>query len=294
VVFVPSFQPPPGASVRTLLRAAHLYLKARDIIHPDWQAELIVGGLLEMKRHELYLQTERTVTAGEVSTIRTALTRRAGGEPTQYILGTTEFYGLPFRCDPRALIPRPETEHLVDLALARLKSVGGNPRVLDIGTGSGCIAVALAATMPALHITATDVDENALALARENAALNGVADRVSFVVSDLFAELDGPFDLVVANLPYVSPGERPHLAVEVTDFEPPGALFADEDGLLLLRRVIGEAPARLVGGGCLLLEIGYDQADAVREACRLAGVYGDVVLHPDYQGHLRVLSAVKM
>jgi len=294
VAFVPAFVPPAGASVRALLRAAHLYLKSRDIVHPDWHAELIVGGILGMKRHELYLDTERSVAAGELSTIRAALTRRAGGEPTQYILGTTEFYGLPFRCDRRALIPRPETEHLVDLALARLKAAPPSPRVVDLGTGSGCIAVALTANTPALLVTAADIDSDALALARENAELNGVAERISFVVSDLFTALEGPFDLVVANLPYVSPAQRPHVAREVRDFEPPGALFAEENGLSILRRVVREAPLHLAAGGSLLLEIGFDQAEAVSEICRLTAAIGDIRLHPDYQGHLRVLAAVKM
>jgi release factor glutamine methyltransferase len=294
VAFVPAFQPPAGASVRALLQAAHLYLKSRDIVHPDWHAELIVGGILGMKRHELYLKPDRSVTGGELSTIRAALTRRAGGEPTQYVLGTTEFYGLPFRCDKRALIPRPETEHLVELAARRLRSLPGAPRVADVGTGSGCIAVALAVEAPSAVIVATDVDQGALALARENAELNGATERITFLLSDLFASLEGPFDMVVANLPYVSPAERPHLAPEVRDFEPTGALFAEEDGLLLLRRVIREAPPNLSAGGCILLEIGYDQAEAVREACLLTGAYADIELHPDYQGHLRVLTAVKM
>ena len=294
MAFVPAFQPPAGASVQELLHAAHLYLKSRSIVHPDWHAELIIGGILGMKRHELHLQTDRSVTGGETSTIRAALTRRAGGEPTQYVLGRTEFYGLPFVCDKRALIPRPETEHLVELALARLASLPASARVVDLGTGSGCIAVALAVESSSAVITATDVDLDALALARANAELNGVAARISFVVSDLFGKLEGTFDLVVANLPYVSPAERPHLAAEVRDFEPTAALFAEEDGLLLLRRAIREAPRYLAPGGCLLLEIGYDQAEAVQEACRLTGAYGAIALYPDYQGHLRVLAAAKM
>jgi release factor glutamine methyltransferase len=292
-VAAPAFEPPRESTLSALVMAARRYLATRRVVHPDWHAELILGGMLGLRRHELYLDPSRHIAALDMAKIRSALTRRADGEPTQYILGSTEFYGLPFRCDRRALIPRPETELLVDLALARLRALGPAARVVDLGTGTGCVAVALAVCMPGLPVTASDIDPNALSLARENAEQNGVALRVTFVHSDLFASLAGPFDLVAGNLPYVSPAARNELAVEVRDYEPAGALFADEDGLQVLRRAVAEAPASLAPAGALLLEIGFDQSDAVHDLCRRSGAYASIEIKRDYQGHPRVLVAVK-
>jgi len=279
---------------RSVVVAAHVYLKAQKVVNPEWQAELLVGGILEMPRHEIYLNADRHVSGGEMARIRDALTRRAGGEPTQYILGKTEFFELPFKCDKRALIPRPETELVTDVALGfLLKPVVEAPRVLDLGTGSGCIAVALAVNLPGAHVIATDVSADALALAAENAELNGVADRIEFVESDLFGSVSGEFDLIVANLPYVAEADRATLMPEVRDWEPEGALFSGETGLNLVERAIGEAPGYLKSGGGLVMEIGFDQAERVLEIAAGVPELGESRVLKDYEGHLRILTAKK-
>jgi len=289
------FNPPPDHSARGMVVAAHRYLKANRVVNPDWQAELIVGTILNQPRFELYLSGEREISGAEMARIRDALTRRANGEPTQYILGRTEFYGLPFKCDRRALIPRPETELLVEHALTALRELERPaPRVLDLGTGSGCIAVAIAVNAAHARVTASDTAEEALALAGENAKLNAVSDRLELIRSDLFAGITGTFDLIVANLPYVSELERDALMKEVRDFEPPEALYSGPDGLALVGPAVDRAHQYLERGGVLLMEIGYDQADSVRAMAERAGVYANVALLPDYQGHLRVLSARKI
>jgi len=216
--------------------------------------------------------------------------RRQRGEPVQYVLGETEFYGLPFRVTPDVLIPRPETEHLVEKVL-ELASTLKEPRIVDVGTGSGAIAVALAYHLPHASITAIDISPASLALARENAERNGVAARLCFLAGDLLGPVGAQrFDLVVSNPPYVSLEERDSLAVEVREFEPALALFAGEDGLLVYRRLFAQAHASLVRGGVVAVEIGCGQAQAVAEMVQAAG-FGEVEFAPDLQGIARVATA---
>jgi release factor glutamine methyltransferase len=202
------------------------------------------------------------------------LERRAQGEPIQYITGEAEFYGLPFHVTRAVLIPRPETEHVVEKAIELAAGLAGSgvaaPRIVDVGTGSGAIAVALAHQMPAAQITAIDCSAPALAIARENAERNGVADRIRFLVGDLLAPVaqkqfdQEQFEIVVSNPPYVPEGDRASLAVEVRGFEPAQALFAGADGLAIYRRLIPAAFAALAPGGFVVLEIGYGQQAAIR------------------------------
>jgi release factor glutamine methyltransferase len=192
------------------------------------------------------------------------LERRRKGEPIQYITGETEFYGLPFRVTPDVLIPRPETEHLVEKVL-ELAARFDRPRIVDVGTGSGVIAVALAHKLPTAQITATDVSAEALIVARENAERNRVADRIRFLEGDLLAPVTGTqFEFAVSNPPYVPESDRGSLAVEVREYEPAQALFAGGDGLSIYRCLIPGARALLVPGGFLALEIGCGQDTAVR------------------------------
>jgi release factor glutamine methyltransferase len=205
----------------------------------------------------------------------------------QHLLGTVEFFGRTYRCDARALIPRPETEQLVEKVLAEV----GNPavRVVDVGTGSGVIALTLALERPEASVTAVDVSREALALAGENAALHGLSERVDFLESDLLAGVAGPFDVIVANLPYIATGEMAGLSPEVRR-DPVLALDGGDDGLALVSRLIESAPVFLSAGGVLALEIGHDQAGRV-EFLLTANNYRDIKILRDYQGIERILIA---
>lgn len=235
--------------------------------------------------------------------------RRLRGEPIQYITGSCEFYGLPFRVTRDVLIPRPETEDLVEKALSLAKTLGApsirrslpdgwdttNPespvRILDIGTGSGAIAVVLAHALPHAHVTAVDLSPAALAIAQSNAEQNGVASRIRFLESDLLSAVsEERFDLIVSNPPYVPEVDRTTLAVEVREHEPALALFAGEDGLEIYRRLIPAAALALAPGGSLLIEIGYGQSDSIRNLLLDSGFFAPE-LTPDLQGIARVAAA---
>ncbi len=214
---------------------------------------------LGLTRVALITQSERALTGDEAARLDALVQRRLGGEPIAYIVGEREFFGLPFRVAPGVLIPRPDTELIVELGLERLPPRG---RLLDMGTGSGAIAVACAHTRKDASVTALDVSEDALAIARDNAAANGAA--VRFLRSDWFAALGGErFDLIASNPPYIAAGDA-HLSQGDLRFEPAGALTDGADGLTALRTIVDGAPAHLEAGGWLLLEHGYDQAQAVR------------------------------
>jgi release factor glutamine methyltransferase len=218
---------------------------------------------------------------------RALIERRRAGEPIQYITGEQEFYGLPFRVTPDVLIPRPETEHLVEKALA-LAAAFMHPRIVDVGTGSGSIAVALAHELPDAQITAADISAAALEIARGNAERNGVAGRIEFFESDLLAAIAGErFEMVVSNPPYVPAADRDSLSIEVREHEPALALFAGEDGLAIYRRLIPDAFAVLASGGFLLMEIGYGQSQAVAALLTAAG-FEQIEFVPDLQGIPRV------
>jgi release factor glutamine methyltransferase len=216
--------------------------------------------------------------------------RRLAGEPIQYITGEAEFYGLPFHVNRDVLIPRPETEHLVEKVMA-LAAEFVRPKIVDVGTGSGAIAVALAHALPFAEITATDISADALAVAKANAARNGVADRVRFFKGDLLEAVAGEhFDIVISNPPYVPESDRTTLDVEVRDYEPAQALFAGEDGLQIYRRLIPAAFDALVPGGYLALEIGYGQRAGI-EALLVREGFAGIKFIPDLQGIARVAVA---
>jgi len=233
---------------------------------------------------------------------RTLIERRRAGEPIQYITGEAEFYGLPFRVTPYVLIPRPETEHAVERVLelaAAFSAPGISPtrippiRIIDVGTGSGALAVALASKLPHAAITATDLSPAALEVARENSARDGVAERIRFVEGDLLAPVAGEtFDIVVSNPPYVAEADRASLAIEVREFEPAQALFAGVDGLAIYRLLIPQAFVALTSGGFLVLEIGYGQEDAIRALLAQAG-FAEISFTADLQGIPRVACGQK-
>ena len=237
---------------------------------------------LGLTRVGLITQSERTVTDAEAAALAALVERRLHGEPIAYIVGRREFFGLDFRVTNAVLIPRPDTELLVELALERLPA---NGRVLDMGTGSGAIAVAIAHTRHDAQVTALDVSGEALDIARQNAAANGA--RVRLVQSDWFAAIAGErFDMVVSNPPYIAEGDE-HLSQGDLRFEPTGALTDHADGLSALRTIIAGAPLHLEPGGWLLMEHGYDQAGQVRELLTEHG-YVDVASWRDLAGIERV------
>jgi release factor glutamine methyltransferase len=259
-----------------------------DRARPD--TETLLLHLVGKNRAWLMAHLEEDFAGCTAIRFASLLDRRLRGEPIQYIVGETEFFGLPFKVTPDVLIPRPETEHLVERAieLARLHDA---PRIVDLCTGSGAIAVALARALPTAGITATDLSSAALTIAHENAQRNCVESRIRFLEGDLLEPVAGErFDLVVANPPYVPAGERESLSVEVRDHEPALALFAGVDGLDIYRRLISDAPGMLVPGGFVVLEIGYGQAGAVEALLADAG-FMRIEFIPDLQGIPRVACA---
>ncbi len=247
------------------------FLARRGVENPRLNAELLLGHVLGLPRMQLYLQFERPLTGPELVKLRPLVKRRGDREPLQYIVGEAEFHGLKLKTDRRALIPRPETELLTELLVARLAPPPG--RVLDLGTGSGAIALALAAAWPSANVTATDNSPEALALARENAASTGLAGRVSLVESDWFSKLDGQgaFDLIVSNPPYLSAAEMGEVQPEVKEHEPRPALTPGPTGLEALQIILREARPRLAPGGLLACETGIAQQAVLRELAERAG-----------------------
>jgi release factor glutamine methyltransferase len=243
---------------------------------------ILLCHVLGLTRVGLITNSERALNEIEAARLAALVERRVQGEPIAYIVGQREFFGLPFQVSPAVLIPRPDTELIVELALERLAP---GARLLDMGTGSGAIAVSVAHTRPDALVTALDVSEEALAVARANAAANHA--KVRFLRSDWFTALENEeFDLIASNPPYIASGDE-HLVQGDLRFEPSGALTDFADGLSALRTIIKGAPAHLVQGGWLLLEHGYDQAEAVRALLADAG-YGDVQSWRDLGGIERV------
>lgn len=227
------------------------------------QERILLAHILGVK-NPLALDPARPLTAGQSREFAAARLRLAGGEPLQYILGEWDFFGRTFRVDPRALIPRPETEYLVEQALREARSPG---RVLDLGCGSGVLAVTLALEFPAARLVAVDFSPAALALARENVRRHGVEDRVALLGSDWLAALSGaPFELAVANPPYVSEHEKGSLPENVRRFEPHSALFAGQDGLSEIRSLLDALPAHLEKGAPFLFEFGFGQKERIERA----------------------------
>ncbi len=295
------------AGIRETLEVAVARLRGAGSESPRLDAELLLGHVAGLERTSILAHPEAPLSDGQLERFGALVERRAAGEPVAYIRGVKEFYGLALAVDPRALIPRPETESLVELALARVRGAlsaaprpaGTRPfRVLDVGTGSGAVVVALARTLrrtgygEAVRFTASDRSQDALALAVENAVSHGVADLIDFRVADLLdpaIEVDGPIDLVVANLPYIPSAVLPQLPVAAS-FEPREALDGGSDGLDLVRRLLEDLPRVLAVGGGALLEIGADQGEAAIAATAERVPGWPATIHPDLAGQPRVLS----
>lgn len=275
-----------GVTVDAELKRATAQLTAAGLPEARFEAELLLAHLLGGGRQALYHDPQRRLRLATARAFGLAVGRRARREPLQYIIGQQEFWGLAFAVSPEVLIPRPETEHLVEVALERLPEDGA--RVLDLGTGSGCIAVALAAARPALTITATDQSRAAVAIARGNARHHGLATRIAFKPGDLFFPVAGArFDLIVSNPPYIPAAEIDRLQPEVR-FEPRAALAGGPDGLDFYRRVLSEARNYLTPTGAIVIEIGSGQAPTVTALANEHG-YGVLTVRTDLAGIPRVL-----
>jgi release factor glutamine methyltransferase len=258
---------------------------ARKLI-PASEARLLLMHAASVTATEIAAHPERDLPSSRLPEFMSLVARRAAGEPIAYLLGSREFYGREFRVTPAVLIPRPETELLVEVGLGKV-SRRATPRILDLGAGSGCVAITLALEL-GCEVTAVDVSADALAVARNNAERLGA--RVRFIESDWFSAVEGEFDLIIGNPPYVAEGDR-HLSEGDLRFEPVTALACGADGLSAIRRILGDAPQYLVPGGWLFLEHGYDQAEAMRTLLEQAG-FGDVEQHRDLAGIIRISGGV--
>jgi release factor glutamine methyltransferase len=274
-------------TVLEVLQATTAYFKKHNVENPRLNAEHLLAHVLGRKRIELYLEFESVLTESELAPLRNLVKRRSEGEPLQHLLGTTEFCGLTFLCDKRAMVPRPETEELVELVESKVEN--RELRIVDVGTGSGVIALTLAMKFPEAEILAVDISGDALALAQENAAKVKLADRVRFLKSNLLENVEGCFDVIVANLPYVSIQDRQSLSREVLH-DPEVALFASAQGDELVRELIAQAPSQLRPGGMLALEIGIGQSEALLSALAEKN-YRDISFKNDYSGVKRFLFA---
>ena len=268
---------------------------AAGIENPDTDAKAILCWVLGWDRARLHAHPEKTLSAEAAPRAAEATSRREMREPLAYILEEREFWSLPFRVGPGSLIPRPETELLVERTAAFLQESDA-PRILDLGTGSGAIAVALAKELPGARVVATDINEETLRLASGNADANGVADRIEFHRADW---LDGLperelFDAVVSNPPYVPSGAIDSLMPEVSRYEPREALDGGPDGMNFLRKIVREAPVRLRSGGVLLLEMDPEQISRCAMAVRRTRVFLDPEVRRDLAGRDRVLEMVKV
>ena len=255
-------------------------------------AAFLLRHTLGLSQAQLLANPDRTVTLDEQAAYQKLIYRRLDAEPIQYITGEQEFYGLTLKVTPAVLIPRPETEHLVEAVLAAFKERSGPVAILDVGTGSGTIAIALAHHLTLARVTAVDLSPAALEIARENALRHGLGERIRFVESDLLGAVGAEerFDAVVSNPPYVPEADREGMHPQVREHEPASALFAGEDGMAIYRRLIPEAFAALRAGGLLAMEFGFGQREAMAE---LLGGWETVRFVEDLQGIPRVVLARK-
>lgn len=288
--------------VRTALKQGIQLLREAHVPSDTLAAELLLLHVTRRDRTWLYAHPEEILDPQSIESYFSLLRRRSAGEPTQHLTGKQEFWGLEFEVTPEVLIPRPETEHLIEVALDRLavrelrsgrdpKLTGEGLAIVDIGTGSGCIAIALAKELPAAKIYATDISSAALAVAQRNATRLGYSDRINFLESNLLDSFSPlPFDLVISNPPYISRKETSSLPIEVRDHEPPSALYGGEEGYELYGQLIPQAAHSLKPRGLLVLELGHDSLPAVRPLLETPQ-WANLHVTNDLAGIPRVLSA---
>jgi release factor glutamine methyltransferase len=277
-------------TVLELLQTTTAYFGKKGVEQPRLNIEHLLADTLGKKRIELYLEFDRSLSARELEPLREKVRRRAEGEPLQHLLGHWDFFGRTFKTDRRALIPRSETELLVETMLKEFASCGDSlKRLVDVGTGCGILAITFALERPGLEVSAVDLSEEALALARENAERLGVSDRIAFRHSDLLDQMEGPFHWIAANLPYIPTADLSALQREVK-FDPALALDGGKDGLTIIKRLIDSLPGKIASNGMIALELGKGQAQRVSGFLADQN-YRDISIRKDYQGVERLLIA---
>jgi release factor glutamine methyltransferase len=276
--------------LRMILWSAE-YLKNKGVETGRLDAEWLLAAALGVDRLQLYLKYDRPLSSEEREAFKPLLRRRAGREPLQYIIGRTGFRELELKTDPRVLIPRPETEVLVQEVLDWASA--GAESVWDMGTGAGAVALSLAAEGTWTRVVATDVSPEALSVAADNAERYDLGGHVEFREGSLFEPLEEGerFDVIVSNPPYIAEGEKGELQPEVRDWEPPEALFAGEDGLDVIRELVAGAPKHLLSGGLLALECGLGQAEGIAADVQATGAFGAVRIRADLTGRPRFVTA---
>ena len=287
--------------VRAALKYGISRLREANVPSFTLAAELLLLHTLDRDRTWLYAHPEELISETDTERFHALLTRRANGEPTQHLTGKQEFWGLEFEVTPDVLIPRPETEHVIEVALDRLALreiragrkqtlTGEGLRIIDVGTGSGCIAIALAKELPGAHFTATDISPAALAVAERNAARHAVRNRIAFLKMNLIAALAGVYDVIVSNPPYIGRKEKDTLMREVSDHEPEIALYGGEEGYELYADLIAQAAQTVRRGGLLVLELGHNSLPAVQPLLD-APIWANVGVTNDLAGIPRVIAA---
>ena len=296
----------PQMTVLEILNRTKVFFEKKGVPDPLLDAQYIISHGLKMKnRMHLYLNFVKPLTPAELDILRPLVARRGNREPLQHIIGDTSFRGFVIKCDPRTLIPRPETESLVDMAKDALKGIE-NPFVVEIGTGTGAISIACAKEIEGAKVLATDISEDALALARENAQANGLGDMLNFAKGDLldavtleaikkatgdvFGEASTKIDCLIANLPYIPDGEKGKLQPEVDKFDPALALYGGPDGLDLVRKLLSQTEDKMNTGASILLEIGSEQAEILKNEAANYPWLEFSGAHKDYCDNIRFVS----
>ena len=292
----------PQMTVLEILNRTKVFFEKKGIPDARLDAEYIISLGLQMKsRMDIYLNFEKPLTDAELDVLRHMVARRANREPLQHIIGDTSFRGFIIKCDKRALIPRPETEMLVDMAKERLKGIEA-PFIVEVGTGTGAISIACAKEIAGAKVLATDISEDALALARENAEINELGSNLTFAQGDLLDAVtsealrqaqcpcDAKIDCLIANLPYIPDSEKGKLQPEVDKFDPALALYGGPDGLSLVRKLLQQTEGKLNAGASILLEIGSEQAEVLKNEAANFPWLEFAGIHKDYCGNIRFVS----
>ncbi len=284
--------------IQKLLNWVTEYLTNKNIDSPRLSAELLLSCVLGLKRIELYTQFDKSVTKQQLDKLHSLVERAGRCEPVAYLVGRTEFYSLEVDVTPDCMIPRPETELLVEMAIEFLRTRSGRQFVCDLCTGSGCIAIAIARNFSDCRIIATDISDAALSVAAKNIEKHQLGERIRLLCGDLFDPLVPhldveEFDLIVCNPPYVSAAEFENLGKNIKDYEPRLALFAGDDGLDIYRRIVENVDAFLKPSAALMLEVGYNQGQDVRQLFEQANSFSEVTIEKDFHGKDRIIIAKK-